>query len=172
MIVETPDIGDVGLVQVEGFVGKLIGLGEWLNGTKRKNCRFQHSFLYLSDGMILEAQPGGAVLTPYEERYGAETIVWIRPVELDDQQKTQLILEAHKLVKTPYSFLDYTALLTHRLHLPLPGLKNYVNSTDHMICSQIIAEVYRRIGVPLFSGRWPGYVTPADYFEKYSGQAS
>ena len=168
MIVETPEIGDVGLVKVHGFVGKLIGFGEFLNGTKPKNTKFQHSFLYLGDGMVLEAQPGGAVLTKVEDRYTNEVIVWVRVAPLTDEQKSQLIVEANRLVGTPYSFLDYTALLAHRTHLPFPGLRTYVNSTDHMICSQIIAEIYRRIAVPLFSGRWPGYVTPADYYEKYS----
>jgi hypothetical protein len=169
MIVPAPEIGDVGLVKVQGFVGKLIGACEFLNGTKHKNTKYQHSFLYLGNGMVLEGQPGGAVLTRFDQRYAGESVVWVRVADLSDDQKNRLIQEAGKLVGVPYSFLDYSAMLVHRLHLPVPGLRRYVNSTDHMICSQIIAEVYRRIAVPLFSGRWPGYVTPADFYEKYSG---
>lgn len=169
--IKTPDIGDVGLVKVHGFTGKLIGFGEFLNGTKKRNTKFQHSFLYLGEGMVLEAQPGGAVLTRLADRYEFTEITWVHPADLTKDQQDRLIQESGKLVGIPYSFLDYSALLVRRLHLPVPGLKGYVNSTDHMICSQLIAEVYRRIGVPLFKGEWPGYVTPADFYEKYSGQA-
>ncbi len=40
---------------------------------------------------------------------------------------------------------------------------DYVASSKHMICSQLVDFVYMQSGIHLFNdGRWPGYVTPAD----------
>jgi hypothetical protein len=70
---------------------------------------------------------------------------------------------ARKYVGVPYSYLDYAALTLHSLHIPLPGLKNYIASTRHMICSQLVDQAEEDAGVHLFRDRrWPGYVKPSD----------
>jgi hypothetical protein len=62
-----------------------------------------------------------------------------------------------------YSYLDYVALAFHSLHIPFPGLKNYIASTRHMTCSQLVDQAEKDAGVQLFKdGRWPGYVMPSD----------
>jgi len=165
-------VGDVGLTKVRGAVGKLIRVMQWLNGSSWHDSEFEHSFLLTDVNAIgrmwgFEAQPGGAHFFDVKEKYGNEEIVWIRPTNLSAQQQLDLVKQADILKGTPYSFLEYGALLTHRLHLPLPGVKKYVNSTRHLICSQIIAELYRRISIELFGGEWPGYVTPANYYTVY-----
>lgn len=173
MIVTEPQVGDIGLVKVGGFVGWLIRNMQWLNGAPRKDCHFEHSFMCTdpANGYGFEAQPGGAHFFKYTDRYQADQIVWIRPVKLDNYEMAELVKQAEILKGTPYSFIEYDALLLHRMHLPIPGLKNYINSTDHMICSQIIAEMYRRIGCELFGGEWPGYVTPVDYYTFYGDKS-
>jgi hypothetical protein len=162
-------IGDVGLIEVGGFVGQLIKVMQFLNGSPWKDCHLEHSFVVTDPDRMwgFEAQPGGAHFFDINEKYGNENIVWIRPANLDAQQQASLVQVFDQLKGTPYSFVEYDALLVHRLRLPLPGLKTYVNNSDHMICSQIIAEGYRRIAVELFGGEWPGYVTPVDYFVMY-----
>jgi hypothetical protein len=70
---------------------------------------------------------------------------------------------AQKYVGVPYSYLDYVALTLHSLHTPVPGLKNYIASTRHMICSQLVDQAEKDAGVHLFKdNRWPGYVKPSD----------
>jgi hypothetical protein len=59
-----------------------------------------------------------------------------------------------------YSFLDYLALAAHRLRIPAPGLKRRIASSKHLICSQLCDAAYADEGCRLFSGVWPGYVTP------------
>lgn len=62
-----------------------------------------------------------------------------------------------------YSFLDYQAIAMHAYHIPAPGLKGYIASTGHQICSQLGDQCRQDAGDHLFSdGRWPGYVTPLD----------
>ncbi|MGW9433129.1 hypothetical protein ACWHA1_35035 [Streptomyces decoyicus] len=88
-------------------------------------------------------------------------MVYVCPERLTEQQRTDICAAATRYVGVPYSFLDYLAIATHRFHLPVPGLRRYVASTRHMICSQLVDRCYLDAGVHLFAdGRWPGYVTP------------
>jgi hypothetical protein len=63
----------------------------------------------------------------------------------------------------PYSFLDYGAIEAHALHLNVYGLKAYIASTLHQICSQLVDQSAQDAGKHLFTDkRWPGYVKPSD----------
>jgi hypothetical protein len=69
-------------------------------------------------------------------------------------------------VGAPYSWLDYAALSAHALHLWVPGLKRYIRSAKHLLCSQLVDRAERDAGVHLFTDRrWPGFVRPSDLAE-------
>lgn len=153
----TPQAGDFGLVAIRGEAGRLIRIGQWLNGDGLG--QYQHAFLVLDNGELVEAEPGGARIRPLTE-YDDTNVIW-SDWSLTDEQRGHLVAAGRALVGTPYSALDYFALATHRLHIPMPGLRRYVADSGHMICSQLVDEVYRRAGLSMFAdGRWPGYVTP------------
>lgn len=168
-------VGDVGLVSIPGFVGWLIKKMQSLNGAPKQFCRYEHSFVAtdVSDPaniLAFEANPGGADFFNVGSRYKASEILWIHVADLTEAQKAALRGEAVKLKGTPYSFLDYFALLAHRVHLNVPWVRGRVTLSNHAICSQIIDKMYRNLGVPLFEGRWPGYVIPADYRTEYGNK--
>lgn len=178
MITTQPKIGDIGLTQIEGFTGWCIKVAQRLNGSKKKDARFQHAFIMVGSDYVVEAEPGGALLTKFSERYDYRDVVWLDMTEAvhlkaeslgetDEKIRIELCNEATKLIGTPYSFLDYVALLLHRFRIPLPGVKKRVASSKHLICSQLVVEVYRREGIDLFPGRWTGYVTPADLCQAF-----
>jgi cell wall-associated NlpC family hydrolase len=145
---------------VNGPVGWLISLGEWLLGDGF--TRFDHAFIVLDGGRLIEAQPGGARIVPLST-YADRKVVFVAPAGLTDGQRVLICAQAEAMVGTPYSFLDYAAIALHRFHIPAPGLRRFVSSTRHEICSALCDEVYRRAGVQLFAdGRWPGFCTPAD----------
>ena len=81
-----------------------------------------------------------------------------------DEQRAASVQAAEHYLGTPYSAADYFAIAAHHLHLPGSFLlKDYVASTRHMICSQLVDQCCLDAGAHLFSdGRWPGYVVPAD----------
>ncbi|MFE1174083.1 hypothetical protein [Streptomyces sp. NPDC058773] len=150
--------GDIGLTRISGLTGRLIRFGQWLNGDGFAD--YEHAFLVLPDDRLLEAQPGGARIAPLTAYDGAH-VLYVCPEGLTERRRTALCTAATAYVGVPYSFLDYLAIAAHRFHLPLPGLRRYVASTRHMICSQLVDQVYQDAGVHLFAdGRWPGYVTP------------
>lgn len=157
-----PAPGMIGLTQISGDVGKAIEFGQWLNGEGFE--MWEHAFVLLPGNQILEAEPGGAVIVPmhYSDVYWCEGIFELLPPDPD-----RIDEEGQGLKGIPYSFLDYAALAAHRLHIPSPQLRSYINSTDHMICSQMADEFYQRLGAHIFTdGRWDGDVTPASLYKR------
>lgn len=149
--------GDFGLTQITGDVGFLIRVGQWLNGDGFKN--YEHAFVYLDDGTILEAMPGGAIISDPAKYID----IRVSNVALTTDERYKIVLWARDLVGTPYSFLDYFAIAAKRFHLPIPGLTARVVKSKHMICSQVVDYVYSMAGVHLFTdGRLPSLVTPAE----------
>lgn len=163
--------GTIGLTQISGDVGKLIRIGQLLNGDGFAD--YQHAFLSIAgrtasgplpDGSILEAEPGGARVgnvSEYSHIYWCENIAAKYGKALND-----VVAAAQKYIGVPYSFLDYQAIAMHRLHIPGGRpLREYVESTKHMICSQLCDQAYFDANIQLFEdGRWQGYVTPLDLY--------
>jgi len=159
VIEASPRPGDIGLCRINGPVGWLIRVGQWLNGDGFRD--YEHAFIVLDGGRLIEAQPGGARIVPLST-YDDRKVTYVAPAELTDEQRVLICAAAERYEGVPYSFLDYAALAAHRFHLPVPWLRRYIASTKHMLCSQLDDQAYRDAGTELFSdGRWPGYVTPA-----------
>lgn len=156
-----PEIGDFGLVKMNGDAGRLIRFGQWLNGEGFAD--YEHAVIYVGGDQIIEAEPSGAKLSSIHYHNILWSTGW---VDLTDAQRRDIAHVALGLVGTPYSFADYAAIAAHTLHLPGNGLlKRYVASSNHLICSQLVDYCYRQAGVSLFKdGRWPGYVTPASLY--------
>ena len=154
--------GDFAAVKVHGDVGKLIRLGEILNGDGFRD--YEHAIWYVGgkQDLILEAEAGGAVLRPFH--VDPSDCLWSSDnpaLTLSADQRDQVLAVAQRYKGTPYSAADYFALAAHRLHIPAPHLKAFVAETGHMICSQLVDTCRLAIGSHLFDdGRWPGYVTP------------
>jgi cell wall-associated NlpC family hydrolase len=159
LVTTAPLPGDFGLTSIPGPVGFLIRVGQWLAGAGWADI--EHAFVYVGDGMIVEAQPGGARETDLAQ-YSDRPILWSTDkVPLTDEQRTAVVAAARSFIGVPYSFVDYLAIAAHRFHLPLPGLRTYVASSGHLMCSALVDRAEERAGVHLFrDGRWDGYVLP------------
>lgn len=173
MKIESPKPGDIGLTKITGLTGWCIRVAQRLNGADKRLAKFEHALIYVGDDWCIEAQPGGAVRSKVSERYAKREITWVsaqNQIALmmsygwsSEGLRSKLVTTAEHFVGTPYSFLDYLAILLHHFKINFRFVKDRVASSDHMICSQLVDEVYTRNGMHLFSdGRWPGYVTPAD----------
>jgi hypothetical protein len=169
----TPRLGDIGLTRVHGLARWPIRLGQFFNGTGFSD--FEHAFSVAgfdpNDGtpIIVEAEPGGAVAVPLH--YDPAQTVYLH---CPDPYREAVAAAALRYAASPghpgvgYSFLDYDALALHRMHIPAPGLQDYIADTGHMICSQLTDQAAADGGWHLFrDGRWPGYVTPGDEYLLY-----
>lgn len=139
--------GDFGLVSIKGGVGFLIRLGQWLNGDGFFN--YEHAFVYVGEGKIVEAMPGGALLSDLSE-YDGRDIMWSSGlIPLTDTQRNTIVQRALSQVGTPYSFLDYLAIALYRLHIKHPGVAKRVEDSKHLICSQLVAVDYDAADMPV-----------------------
>jgi uncharacterized protein YycO len=158
-----PQPGDFFLLPIDGRVGRLIRIAQWLNGDGFDPV--QHAGTYLGHGYSVEAFPGGAKkLMMSGPRY--DGIVWSTgAIELTPTQRNQVVAHALDYVGVGYSFLDYLGLALARFGLRPRWLKRYIGNTGHMICSQLVDQAYMDAGVKLFTDdRIPGDVTPADLY--------
>lgn len=154
-----PQPGDIGFTRIGGILGRFVHLGQWFNGDK---SQWTHVFVVLHSDMVIEAQPGGAIIVPLS-KYRHRPTAFAAPSDLTQEQRDAIVAEATMLEGTPYSFADYAALVLERVGLGFGWTRKYVRNSGHMICSQLADEVYRRAGVQLFDdGRLPQDVTPGD----------
>ena len=178
--VYVPQPGDIAVCWVPSRAAPLIRLGQLLNGDG--HSRHVHAFVYIGEGFLVEAAPGGARQVQLSDT-GYTDIVWSYPrFTPDEATRDRIVRAAHNCVGTPYSALDYQALAAHRLHVPdlrvwpekepsphRVTLREYIDSSRHMICSQLADRCAWEAGEYLFTdGRWPGYVTPAALYNLFS----
>lgn len=157
----SPQPGDIGLTAIRGGTGAAIRAAQWLNGGGYAN--YEHAFgVYAVTGgvpQIVEAEPGGAL--PRSLHY--TDVAWL---PCPDAHRDTVAAAYVQLIGVGYSFLDYASLAARRLHIPAPGLRRYISSTGHEICSQLVDAAAAEGGWHLFlDGRWPGDVTPADIWQ-------
>jgi len=151
--------GDIAVVHRPGAAGLAV---TWMQRAAGGHGQWDHAIVGLEPPWIVEAEPGGAVRT--EMHYDPADVAWSTGrIRVDGPRREAICAAAVGYVGTPYSWLDYAAIAAHRFRLWAPGLRAYIASTGHMICSQLADRCCADAGLRLFrDGRWPGYVTPDD----------
>lgn len=152
--------GDFAVVPVQGIVGKLIRIGQWLNGNGYRN--YEHAYVVVDNDQIVEAEPGGAILSTDNRYTGRSPLYGTSKVVPTNEQRSAVVEAAKGFVGTPYSFVDYVFLALKRLNIKVPFLTERVIDSKHMICSQLVVEAYRAAGIDLFPGKLSCEVTPGD----------
>lgn len=161
-----PIAGDVGFSTIAGRVGGWVNVGQ---AVLRDACRFTHAFLVVAPDLCIEALPGGARWGNVHDRLGPGYAYARLP--LTDDQRAALLPEAQKLRYARdgrgvgYSFLDYAALGLWHFGIRAPLLRSRIQSSGHMICSQMCDYLLCRVGFHVFDdGRPPQDVTPGSLF--------
>lgn len=154
-----PYPGDFGLTKISGLTGKAIAAGQALVG---RPAPVQHALLYIGNGLVVQAMPGGAECIPLED--ANPVVKWsTNHVLLTPYERILIVRAAQELVGTPYSYADYGSIGLARWHIRPAWVRDYVADTHHMICSQLVDYAYLSAGVRLFPYKViPGDVIPAD----------
>lgn len=155
-----PQPGDFFVAQITGWTGLGIRVLQWLNGDASK---WTHAGILMPNGRVFEAEPGGAANNPLSE-YAGRPLKWsTNIVELTDEERKAVLFNALQLLGVGYGWGTYFYLACYRIGIRPKWLKDRVQSSQDMICSQLVDEVYNRSGKHLFNdGRLPQNVTPAD----------
>ncbi len=148
-----PEVGEFGVVRTNGWAG--LGIRIITRST------VNHAFVYVGDGLIVEAQPAGARLAPASLYPGA---LWSGP-GLTAGRGEAIAAAARTLVGTPYSWVDCAAIGLADLfgwHVPY-SVRQRLNRRDRDMCSQLVDAADVLAGVALFAdGRMSGDVSPGD----------
>lgn len=169
VVLATPEPGDFCCVPISGYVGFSVELWQWVDGDRFQP--YDHTEIYI--GQPDAAGPFGYTASTYPNGPGKVALpcpasqlpgsLWSSGlIELTPAQRAGIVAWAVEHEDVGYSWLDYAALVLHGLRIPAPGLREYIASTAHMICSQYVAAGFAANGVPLVQGQWPGYVKPGD----------
>lgn len=158
--------GTIGLCAIPGKLGWVIARGQSLIGSP---SAFTHAFMVLDDERVIQAMPSGAEYAPLAPFLEPGAAIFLRGWYGLTAADVKLIrLRADKLIGTPYNFADYLALAWPGRTRP-DWLTRYVQSDRSMICSQLVDDLCRYVGVHLFSdGRHPSSVSPGDLHTEWS----
>jgi hypothetical protein len=157
-----PQPGDFLLTDIDGFVGAGIWLGQRIIGD---SSTFEHAALVINEHQVVEAMPGGAILSSLSKYLGPEREHRARfvQVSMEPWQRNLVAEYGEACIGTPYSFLDYASIGLAHWHIRPQWVVNYVASSEHLICSQLVDYVLQQASVQLFDdGRFNGDVSPGD----------
>lgn len=165
--------GDFGLTQIHGFSGFGVRCGQWLMGDGFLD--FEHAFLVLDHNQIIEAEPGGARIVDIDE-YAPDSGYTVQYSQwpLTRQQRLDIVAAGRKCEGVPYAWLDYFAIAEHHFDMNIwfgnGSLREYIEGTGHMICSQLVDWCYAQADLHMFQDkRWAGYVKPGDLWQVRNG---
>lgn len=144
-----PEPGDFFVAAGKGPVGAGIRLFT--------RSRWTHAGMVVeTDGATVEALRDGAAYSHVRPGY----VICSPP--LSGAQRVAAARVARGLLHTPYGAADIAALALLTTGIRWGWLQRKVAASDSMICSQLVDEVYRAAGFPLFAdGRPAAMVTPA-----------
>jgi cell wall-associated NlpC family hydrolase len=158
----TPSPGNYGVSHGSGMVGELIrhATESWAG----------HAFVYVGNGMIIEAAPPATRIAPAASHPDA---IWNLHEPLTQAQRDKIVARAHALVGTPYDYGAYIGLA-----LEILGIKSG-KQLDPMFkrdswrdCSADVADEYGFAGINLRAGlQYPNLITPADLYNRIAKQA-
>jgi hypothetical protein len=129
-----------------------------------------HAFVYVGNGMIIEAAPPATRLSPASAHPDA---IWNLHEPLTDAQRKAIVARAHALLGTSY---DYPAYIGFALEvLGLRTGKQLAPEFKHdrwRVCSADVADEYAFAGFDLTAGlKVPNLVSPADLYNRIAQQA-
>lgn len=135
-----PVAGDYGVVTTKGIFGKLIRLGTV--------SRWNHAFIYIGDGKVVEANPTGVAVSPVAKY---PKIAWNLHEELSPDARAKIISHAFNAVGRPYNFAIIVMLAFRAIGVKIFPKKviDYLAKHDGYICSELVAECYEEAGVPI-----------------------
>ena len=89
-----PRIGDYGVIRSAGLFARLIQVGTL--------SRWNHAFIYVGNGLIVEANPKGVQLSPVSKY---DLIAWNQHEDLTNRERLIIVNFALDQVGQPYNFI-------------------------------------------------------------------
>ena len=153
-----PRIGDYGVIRSTGLFARLIQVGTL--------SRWNHAFIYVGNGLIVEANPKGVQLSPISKY---DLIAWNQHEELTNKERLIIVNFALDQVGQPYNFIVIGNIALRILGLKILAktelMYHWAQKTKGYICSELVAEAYEAIGDNLCK-KDADLITPGDLAER------
>jgi len=158
-----PDVGDFAVTATRGWVARGIRVVT--------RSPVNHAVIHVGDGRIVQGNPNGANDGTVDDYPDA---IWSTG-KLNGGQVAADWAITH--LGTPYSWLDCAEIAWVDLRMRIPRwlrwifpvprlLRRDLKSTDHLMCSALVAAAFTAAGVDLFrDGRPEGAVSPGDLYD-------
>lgn len=150
----TPQPGDYGVVSTNGIIARAIQFST--------RSRQNHALIYVGNNQVIEARPGGVVVSPLKEY---DEILWNFDDHLDPTLGQRIVDSAKTHIGEPYGYLNIFALLLLSAGIRVNWLLRKIEQNDHWICSQLVARAYKDCGFPLVD-ELNCEITPGDLAER------
>ena len=151
-----PRPGDFGVVKTDGIIGRLIRVGT--------ASRWNHAFIYLGDGLIVEANPTGVAISSVSKY---PQIAWNRHTNIPAKTRDKIVEAAYKEVGKPYAFLDIIVIFLRIIGLRFIRPNTFwkkLSDINGWFCSELVSYCYRISGIPILKKK-DDLVTPGDLAE-------
>jgi hypothetical protein len=129
---------------------------------------YSHAFLYIGNGKILESNPGGVIIREIEAYldYNRYYLSLFR-VYFDEKRPYKLVkaCKKHLGIHYGYSQIAWLWLLSITGTIDNPFFQRDCNG---FICSELIADGIKEVGLYPFGSKIPACITPADLAQKLS----
>ena len=150
-----PRIGDYGIVKTNGWAARFIQVGT--------ASRWNHAFIYIGDGKIVEANPTGVEISPVSKY---PKIAWNQHEELTDAQRQKIVKRAKAFIGEKYGFGAILVIALKILGLKvIPTLRKAAENENSVICSQLVAWSYS-VAKNKLSDKPHAFTTPGDLAER------
>jgi uncharacterized protein YycO len=146
-----PSMGDYGVVKTNGWMGMLIRVGTL--------SRWNHAFIYIGDGKIVEANPKGVAISNVSKY---KDIAWNQHEQLTEAQRQKIVKRAKQMVGEPYGFGAILVIAFKILGLKvISKLRKFAENEKSVICSQLVAMCYSYAKIKV-SDKPHAFTTPGD----------
>jgi uncharacterized protein YycO len=149
--VSAPKLGDYIVFRTDGWAARFIQLGT----LSRKN----HAAVYVGNGKIVEAQPGGARVSNLSD-YPVGTYDWSR-LPMTEWQRVKVASAAQRMVGTPYGWWDIAMFALAAADVHIGWITAQAKDRHDLVCSQLVAYAYSDAGLHLGDCE-PYQLTPGD----------
>lgn len=147
-----PEVGDFGVCRTNSFIAWVI--------RKFTRSTVNHAVVYVGNGEVVEAQPGGA----RKRKVNLQDFTWSH-VNLTDEQRTTVRAKALMLRGVPYGYEDIALIALGLLGVRWKWVLNRLDDEDTMICSQLVAVCYAEASIRLCPGKPYYLTTPGDLLD-------
>lgn len=133
-----PVAGRYGVVKTFGWVPWLI--------RRATHSQFDHAFVIVEDGAIVEAEPGGVRLGHLSEYYG-NRIAINSAEDMTVAQRTAVVATAKQMIGKPYGDLQIVEDGLESLGWHWRWLLNRAAGDGEVVCSQLVALAGQAAGL-------------------------